>query len=83
MIAVYRELRDRAQQVGFRAIALQIGDRLGDQQFRLLTGPFPPEEGWYDHRVVLREIPAEGIRLDNYWLTWQLHEAPLLTPPAA
>jgi hypothetical protein len=80
-------LRDQEGQTEIHldsAVALfQPGADVDQAALDMVTRTFPAADGWYGHRILLRELPAEGMRLDAYWLTWQLHDVELPMPPAA
>src|SRR5687767_9864910 len=50
MVPLHREASDRSQQIGFRAVALQIVDRLADEQVGLAPGAVAAEQG--DERLL-------------------------------
>ena len=65
MVPLHREARDRAEQVGLGAVALEILDRLADQQAGLLPGAVAAEqgdEGLLALGAVLADLLA-GLRL--------------------
>ncbi len=69
MIALHREARDGAEQVGFLAEAVQMVDRLLDQQVGLPARAFGAEqrdEGLLARRPVLAD-PLAGLLLLPSW----------------
>jgi hypothetical protein len=83
-LVVLRDQEGRAEIHLDSAVALFQPDADVDQAaLDIVARSFPAADGWYGHRILLREIPAEGMRLDAHWLTWQLHDLMLPKPPTA